>query len=249
MKNELEGDDMKKETRIFVDHVHELFAEQDEKQMHINYILSKREEDYSLTYLCIASSKLDPDDIRMVSMTPENQVEYQHVFEWDFNIDDYILTDLEKGFLIEYMPLEEHYNMWCAIEEWAEDIEHKDGLYAYLDHCKRNGITQKEISLIGHDPIDVMNHYREKNENYEILNETVFGKKSIVLGYNPKAPSPYVTWKTSLDRYRGFDLGHYFSDFNEAYDDYKERCHEMLDDHLKTEKKKLKSKNKEQHFR
>ena len=231
MKNELEGDDMKKETRIFVDYVHELFAEQDEKQMHINYILSKREEDHSLTYLCIASSKLDPDDIRMVSMTPENQVEYQHVFEWDFNIDDYILTDLEKGFLIEYMPLEEHYNMWCAIEEWAEDIE------------------QKEISLLGHDPIDVMNHYREKNENYEILNETVFGKKSIVLGYNPKAPSPYVTWKTSLDRYRGFDLGHYFSDLNEAYDDYKERCHEMLDDHLKTEKNKLKSKNKEQHFR
>lgn len=222
------------------------FIDHDDKDMIIHYILSKKEDIHSSTYECIASSKLDPDEIRMVSIKQENKVEYLHVFDWDFNIDDFILADLEKGFRIEYMPLEEHYNIWCAIEEWAEDIEHKDGLYVYLDYCKKNGITQKEISLLGHDPIDIMSHYHEKNQNYEIINETIVGNKSIVLGYASKAPSPYVTWKSTPDRYRGFDLGHYFSHFNGAYEDYKIRCHEMLEEHLKMEKINLKSKNKEQ---
>lgn len=236
---------MNNQVKEVIDIARKSFHEHDEKDMKINYILSKKGDTLSPFYLCLASSKLDPDEIRCITLSEDKNVAYQNVPDWDFNIDDYLLSDIEDGYQIEYIPLEEHYNIWCAVEEWKDDIQHQDGLYSYLDHCKKNGITSEVISLLGLENVDIMNLYQERNGNYKIIGETKVGDQSIVIAHNPKAPSPFVTWKTTPSRIRGFDIGHYHSRFKDAYEDYKKRCNEMMEDHLNIQYRKIKPKNKE----
>lgn len=236
---------MNKQLTEIIDITKQSFHDHDEKDMKINYILSRKGGENSPSYLCLASSRSDPDEIRCITIDNDNQINYQNVPDWDFNIDDYLLSDLEDGYQIEYMTLEDHYNIWCAIEEWKDDIQHQDGLYSYLDHCKKNGITPEAISLLGLENVDITNLYQERNENYKIIGETKVGDQSIVIAHNPKSPSPFVTWKTTPTRTRGFDIGHYYSRFKDAYEDYKKRCNEMMEDHLNIQYRKIKPKNKE----
>ena len=236
---------MNNQVKEVIDIARKSFHEHDEKDMKINYKLKKKGDTLSPFYLCLASSKLDPDEIRCITLSEDKNVAYQNVPDWDFNIDDYLLSDIEDGYQIEYIPLEEHYNIWCAVEEWKDDIQHQDGLYSYLDHCKKNGITSEVISLLGLENVDIMNLYQERNGNYKIIGETKVGDQSIVIAHNPKAPSPFVTWKTTPSRIRGFDIGHYHSRFKDAYEDYKKRCNEMMEDHLNIQYRKIKPKNKE----
>lgn len=236
---------MNKQVKEVIDIARQSFHKHDEKDMKINYILSKKGDSQSPFYLCLASSKLDPDEIRCITLSEDKNVAYQNVPDWDFNIDDYLLSDLEDGYQIGYIPLEEHYNIWCAVKEWKDDIQHQDGLYSYLDHCKKNGITPEVISLLGFENVDIMNLYQERNGNYKIIGETKVGDQSVVIAHNPKAPSPFVTWKTTPSRIRGFDIGHYHSRFKDAYEDYKNRCNEMMEDHLNIQYRKIKPKNKE----
>lgn len=236
---------MNKQLTEIVDIAKQSFHDHDEKDMKINYILSRKGGENSPSYLCLASSRSDPDEIRCITIDNDNQINYQNVPDWDFNIDDYLLSDLENGCQIEYMTLEDHYNIWCAIEEWKDDIQHQDGLYAYLDHCKKSGITPEAISLLGLENVDIMNLYQERNENYKILGETKVGDQSIVIAHNPNSPSPFVTWRTTPTRTRGFDIGHYYSRFKDAYEDYKKRCNEMMEDYLNVQYRKIKPKNKE----
>lgn len=236
---------MNKQVKEVIDIARQSFHEHDEKDMKINYILSKKGDTLSPFYLCIASSKLDPDEIRCITLSEDKNVAYQNVPDWDFNIDDYLLSDLEDGYQIEYIPLEEHYNVWCAVKEWKDDIQHQDGLYSYLDHCKKSGITPEVISLLGLENVDIMNLYQERNGNYKIIGETKVGDQSVVIAHNPKAPSPFVTWRTTPSRIRGFDIGHYHSRFKDAYEDYKKRCNEMMEDHLNIQYREIKPKNKE----
>lgn len=236
---------MNKQLTEIIDIAKQSFHDHDEKDMKINYILSRKGGENSPSYLCLASSRSDPDEIRCITIDNDNQINYQNVPDWDFNIDDYLLSDLEDGYQIEYMTLEDHYNIWCTIEEWKDDIQHQDGLYSYLDHCKKNGITPEAISLLGLENVDITNLYQERNENYKIIGETKVGDQSIVIAHNPKSPSPFVTWKTTPTRTRGFDIGHYYSRFKDAYEDYKKRCNEMMEDHLNIQYRKIKPKNKE----
>lgn len=236
---------MNKQLTEIIDIAKQSFHDHDEKDMKINYILSRKGGENSPSYLCLASSRSDPDEIRCITIDNDNQINYQNVPDWDFNIDDYLLSDLEDGYQIEYMTLEDHYNIWCAIEEWNDDIQHQDGLYSYLDHCKKNGITPEAISLLGLENVDITNLYQERNENYKIIGETKVGDQSIVIAHNPKSPSPFVTWKTTPTRTRGFDIGHYYSRFKDAYEDYKKRCNEMMEDYLNIQYRKIKPKNKE----
>lgn len=236
---------MNNQVKEVIDIARQSFHEHDEKDMKINYILSKKGDTLSPFYLCIASSKLDPDEIRCITLSEDKNVAYQNVPDWDFNIDDYLLSDLEDGYQIEYIPLEEHYNIWCAVKEWKDDIQHQDGLYSYLDHCKKSGITPEVISLLGLENVDIMNLYQERNGNYKIIGETKVGDQSVVIAHNPKAPSPLVTWRTTPSRIRGFDIGHYHSRFKDAYEDYKKRCNEMMEDHLNIQYREIKPKNKE----
>ena len=236
---------MNKQLTEIIDIAKQSFHDHDEKDMKINYILSRKGGENSPSYLCLASSRSDPDEIRCITIDNDNQINYQNVPDWDFNIDDYLLSELEDGYQIEYMTLEDHYNIWCAIEEWKDDIQHQDGLYSYLEKKKKNGITPEAISLLGLENVDITNLYQERNENYKIIGETKVGDQSIVIAHNPKSPSPFVTWKTTPTRTRGFDIGHYYSRFKDAYEDYKKRCNEMMEDHLNIQYRKIKPKNKE----
>lgn len=65
---------------------------------------------------------------------------------------------------------------------------------------------------------------KEINAGYEIIDRQRAGNAEIVLGYNARAPEPYVTWKCR----HGSDycLGHYFVDKDRAVKDLKKRVRE-----------------------
>ena len=52
------------------------------------------------------------------------------------------------------------------------------------------------------------------NCGYTIIQSIVSGDIEIVLGHNPKAPNPYVTWKCKNGDY--YYWGHYFNDRHAA---------------------------------
>ena len=63
----------------------------------------------------------------------------------------------------------------------------------------------------------------EKNANYTITMRVQVGKMEFVLGENPDAPSPYVTWQHLKGR-TGYDLGHYLNDRETAIKDLNRRA-------------------------
>lgn len=69
------------------------------------------------------------------------------------------------------------------------------------------------------------------NAGYAIVSNIVVGNLEFVLGHNPKAVQPFVTWEYSPRS--GFYWGHYFSDENDAVADLLERAGRAL--HMLTE--------------
>lgn len=67
-----------------------------------------------------------------------------------------------------------------------------------------------------------------QNAGYTILQTEKIGKLEIVLGENPNAPAPYVTWmcRNSTDYF----WGHYFSSLLSASRDYMKRINEERSD-------------------
>ena len=65
---------------------------------------------------------------------------------------------------------------------------------------------------------------KEINAGYEIVKRSRTADGDIVLGYNPNAPDPYVTWKYKNDY--GYYHGHYFADEDRAVRDFKKRVRE-----------------------
>ncbi|MDF1494574.1 hypothetical protein [Caproiciproducens sp. CPB-2] len=64
---------------------------------------------------------------------------------------------------------------------------------------------------------------QETVAGYTITERVNVGKKTFVLGHNPKAVSPFVTWQ-QLEGRSGYDLGHYFSDRDRALADLHTRA-------------------------
>ena len=110
----------------------------------------------------------------------------------------------------------------------------------YLSYCKKNEITSHVISLFSAEHIDITDLYHESNGPYKIIAETNVGNRAIVLGYSSISVSPYVTWSTTPARKHGYDTGHYFSNYTEAFRDYKKRCNDLLDRHLEFERNNTK---------
>jgi len=91
----------------------------------------------------------------------------------------------------------------------------------------------KEIPKWARDQIDFFQAIRElsapapaeteKVGGYTITERVQVGKTLFVLGENPKAPSPYVTWQR-CDGRQGYDLGHYLTDRNKAINDLRRRA-------------------------
>lgn len=211
----------------------------------IDYILVKNENN-TTKYQAYTTRKSDPDRMLRIEFNNEDSYKLRRVPDWDYNVDGYFLEDLENGFKIAYMPLETHYDFWCAIDEWRDEIDHQDGLQNYLSYCHMNDISKHEIGLLQLGEVDIMDLYQEKNAGYTIIAEMKCGEKAIVLGKRKNNPERFVTWQTYVDRRRGFDVGHYFSDFTHAYQDFEKRSHSMMDNELNTMKHKCHPKKIEQ---
>ena len=158
-------------------------------------------------------------------------------------MDGYLLSELEQGYTIDYMSLECHYNTWCSIDEWRDELEHIDGLQKYLSYCQTNDINSTIMSIYSNNDINILDMYKENNCGFDIIASTSIGSRTIVLGYN-KTKDEYVTWRTSPNRKGGYDIGYYYSNYKNAFKNYEERCHDMLENHLSFEKNKTKTKEK-----
>lgn len=222
----------------------EILSATDYSNFRISYILARKENNM-VRYQAYAVSKDDPEEMICVKFSSENSYELHNVAAWDFNVDDYLLDDLENDFEIDYMSLEEHYNFWCAIDEWRNEINHQNGLQKYLSYCHTNGISENEIGLLKLTTVNIMDMYQEKNAGYTIIAEMQCGEMAIVLGERQNNPERYVTWRTFVDRRRGFDMGHYFSDFSDAYEDFEKRSHSMMENELNIMKRKCHHKKME----
>ncbi len=64
-------------------------------------------------------------------------------------------------------------------------------------------------------------------EGYTIIERKQAGEVMVVVGHNPKAPAPYVTWKAyDFTNFTSFNYGHYFLTRQEAMTDYFQRLAE-----------------------
>lgn len=213
----------------------------------ITYILAKKEENGNESIKAVAYKEDEPDIIVGVDISEDDR--NYRIPDWAFNIDEYLLDNLQNGFEIKYMPLEEHYGVWCCIDDWREEINSKEGLQRYLSHCHKKDINVKTLSLLEVDVNDIMDLYEEKNGNYKILTEMSIGKSAIVLAHNPNSPSPYVTWETAPNRNWGYQSGHYFTKYNDAFNDFKERSKTMFEFSMKHKKEQSRPKvKKEQEY-
>lgn len=63
-----------------------------------------------------------------------------------YQIDSYILKELENGKEIAYMSMDTHFEVWSRIYEWyPNDIKAKKGVQQYFEYCKKIRLTNGEI--------------------------------------------------------------------------------------------------------
>jgi len=82
------------------------------------------------------------------------------------------------------------------------------------------------------------NKQKETNQGYEIIRAVTFENgRGFAVGYNPKAPDPYVTWAfTDKDGKRDYEWGHYKGSYITSSMDYKNRINVYFDSHRVPEK-------------
>ncbi|KKI51899.1 hypothetical protein [Christensenella hongkongensis] len=66
----------------------------------------------------------------------------------------------------------------------------------------------------------------ERNQGYTILEKRCIGNTGFALGYNSKAPQPYVTWQFRRSTPHEYFWGHYYTDKSAAHKDYRRRIAE-----------------------
>lgn len=184
--------------------------------------------------------------MRYISMNEAGEGYARSTPEWDYNIETDLFEHLENDFDIIYMPIDEHYGVWCNIDSWRYEIEHMKGLQKYLSYCRKNDITSERIDNSLDNKVDVMDLYQEENQGYKIINSITCGKHAVVLGYKANSYTPYVTWRKKDYKVDSYDLGHYFDDYKKAYKDFETRCHDMMDNQLANEKKFIHLKKRQQ---
>lgn len=69
-------------------------------------------------------------------------------------------------------------------------------------------------------------------QGYTIIERKRAGETMVVVGHNPKAPQPYVTWKAyEHNKFASFNQGHYFSTLKDAMIDFYKRLIEVWEYH------------------
>lgn len=220
--------------------VYEYLMANDEESMYVDYILDKQQEDGTIQVKALAHNELDYSHICEVVLNNKGNAEYGLVPDWDYNVDSYLLADLEDGYEIKYMPLEDHAGHWYCINELRGEIDAVKGLQLYLTYCQTHGITRELLLTVREDVPNIHDLYQEVIQNYKIIAEASCGHKAVVLAYNKRAPQRYVTWDTTCNRERGYDQGHYYNDYGRAFKDFKVRSHDMLDNQIRVEKERSK---------
>lgn len=66
----------------------------------------------------------------------------------------------------------------------------------------------------------------ECNQGYTILKKRCIGNTGFALGYNSKAPQPYVIWQFCRSTPHEYFWGHYYTDKSAAHKDYRRRIAE-----------------------
>ena len=120
----------------------------------VDYILFKENPEKVIAY----ASNID----NMMRFYPFDDNRPDNNYYSQFNFDDDLFAELEKGYQIAGMSLNGHLCVWNAIEENREynDFTYEKGTQKYLEYCKKNNITKDNIS---YDGMNVMTLY-EKSE-------------------------------------------------------------------------------------
>lgn len=130
------------------------------KNYEIDYILQMNKSN-NHHFIGYATSKENNDEMVYVKFKDKSMSEVYSIPDWDFNVDGYLLSELEQGYTIDYMSLECHYNTWYSIDEWRNELEHTNGLQKYLSYCQKNAFKNYEERC--HDMLE--NHLSfEKNK-------------------------------------------------------------------------------------
>lgn len=177
----------------------------------------------------------DPNDLeKIVQISEKSDSSYavDQVPDWDFNVDEYLLHDLENGFDVAYMDLSTHQEVWTAVDSIRGEIQYEDGLQKYLSYCQKNDITVNTISSLGENWVDISDLYNERNHSYKIIQQITIGNRSIVLGYSNINPSPYVTWETNSNRSNSYRSGHYFVNLKQAQGDFEIRAKSLFESEM-----------------
>lgn len=130
------------------------------------------DDNYQLDYILVKSGKPVSDGVMAYAGYEENVILFYPYDEnadptslWGFNYERDLFEALGNGEEIVGMTLECHYNVWCTIEEWKDEIEEKEGLQKYLNYCKRNGITKEKLGeVLSYNGMDVMTLYGSGKE-------------------------------------------------------------------------------------
>ena len=221
-----------------------------QEPMKVDYILDKKTEYGTIEMKALVHNEEDASLLYEVEMDNCGNAEHFIVPDWDFNVDDYLLADLQEGYQIAYMPLEEHAGHWYCINELRGEIYAEEGLQMYLSYCHEHGITRELLSATGNEVPYIQDMYQEVNNNYKIIAEVSIGNNAVVLGHSKTAPLQYASWETTRNRNRGFHQGRYFNNYNAAFTDFRKRCHEEADRKISIEKDRSKPaivKHREKH--
>lgn len=241
---------MKKEEKTYYGKaLKELHKSEDFKNYVPAFILKKKDKYY---YLIYAVDKDSPDDMICYPRCMNHEVELDvkgnvsYVFDWSFDINT-LFHYLADSYQIEFMDIKQHYGIWCQINEYHQSGEeiHSEGVSHYIRFCMNNGISSQSIeNLTGYKVDDIYPMYVERNIRFKIIAQTEIGNSAIVLAESIKRRE-YVTWRTTPTRIGGYDIGHYFIDYQSAYKDFKERSHRMLITYLGQTKMRCKPKEHE----
>lgn len=193
----------------------------------IDYILYNSKIDETIT---VASNGLD----EMIEFSPyskELQNGFTNVAEWDYNFDEYIFKELQKGYEVKYMTPEVHYNIWNTLKDlYPEDINNIDGVQVYLNYCKDNKITKefidKEMKLDTPDIMVLLGTEPMKAGEY-IEYKGFVGEVDEQNDDNPKESIVYI-YKSNQDMIDG----NYIEQVSLCNDNIKNYIKEYIDDNL-----------------
>ncbi|WP_317317156.1 hypothetical protein [Longibaculum muris] len=222
-------------------------------------MLNSEYNDYKPAYIFVKDTKgekeiivygVSSDQETMIRYTGHESIEVElnketvrEILDWSYDINDDFLEYFEKDYHLEFMSIEQHDGMWIIIgDSCEEDIRCLKGLQNYMSHCQSIGINPSLFKqLLGLDCVDIYSLYPEKNIGFEVIDEFTCGNETVVLAMKDKPyHREFVTWRTTPDRKRGYDIGNYFTSPRNAFSDFRKRSQSIFERHFDRKRSKFK---------